>query len=99
MRVQTIKLTLAAALLAIFTLMTGYSVFAGEEQVTFGVGCYDVGKAALDGRKGISKVTKGWKGFREINTVYYDPSEVSVKDMEKALKEAGTYKETMKEEN
>lgn len=57
-----------------------------------------MGKAALEGRKGIRRVTSGWKGFREINTVYYDPSEISIKEMEKALKESGTYKETIKED-
>jgi hypothetical protein len=57
-----------------------------------------VGKAALEGRNGIKKVTRGWRGYREINTVYYDPSEISIKEMEKALRESGTYKETIKGE-
>jgi hypothetical protein len=57
-----------------------------------------VGKAALDGRNGIRKVTKGWKGMREINMVYFDPLKITIEEMEKALKKAGTYKETIKPE-
>ena len=57
-----------------------------------------MGKAALDGHTGISKVTKGWKGMREINTVYYNPSEITIEEMEEALKKAGTYKETINNE-
>ena len=78
--------------------MTGQGVFADEAQVIFGVGWYDVGKAALEGRNGISRVTKGWKGMREINTVYYNPSEITIGEMEKVLKKAGTYKETINTE-
>jgi hypothetical protein len=33
----------------------------------------------------------------EINTVTYDPEKISVKDMEDALKRAGTYRETVRE--
>jgi hypothetical protein len=57
-----------------------------------------VGKAALKGRNGIKRVTSGWRGFGEINTVYYDPSEISISEMEKALKKSRTYKETIKGE-
>ncbi len=57
-----------------------------------------MGKEALEGRNGISRVTKGWKGMREINTVYYDPSEITIEEMEKALKKAGTYKKTINNE-
>lgn len=31
----------------------------------------------------------------EINTVYYDPSKITIKDIEKALSEAGTYEKTI----
>ncbi len=34
--------------------------------------------------------------MREINTVYYDPSEITIGEMENVLKKAGTYKETIK---
>lgn len=36
--------------------------------------------------------------MREINTVYFDPLEITIEEMEKALKKAGTYKETIKPE-
>jgi len=41
-------------------------------------------------------VERGFKGKREINTVYYDPALISVPEMEAALKKAGTYLETEK---
>jgi len=31
----------------------------------------------------------------EINWVSYNPDEISIEDMEKVLKEAGTYRETI----
>jgi hypothetical protein len=37
-------------------------------------------------------VTSGFKGFKEINTVYYDPEQITIEDMQKALKAAGTYR-------
>ncbi len=37
------------------------------------------------------KVASGFKGFREINTVTYDPGLVSPDEMVSALKSAGTY--------
>jgi copper chaperone CopZ len=45
----------------------------------------------------VQKVDRGFRFFREINTVYYDPNVVTVEEMEKALKSAGTYVETIKE--
>jgi hypothetical protein len=51
-----------------------------------------VGKAALDGLDGIKKVTRGWQGGREINTVTYDPERITPEDMVTALKKAGTYR-------
>jgi len=56
-----------------------------------------VGKAALEGRPGIQSVTSGFKGFRETNTVVYDPTRISLKEMESALKNAGTYRGTADE--
>jgi copper chaperone CopZ len=50
-----------------------------------------VGKRALEGLEGIVEVRKGFHGFREINTVTYDPSVVTEAEMEAALKSAGTY--------
>jgi copper chaperone CopZ len=54
-----------------------------------------VGKAALEGLDGVKKVSNGWSDFTEINTVYYDPEKITVKEMEKVLKKAGTYKKTI----
>ena len=51
-----------------------------------------MGQSALEGLPGIKKVTKGFKGSREINTVYYDPGEISTEKMVAALKAAGTYR-------
>jgi hypothetical protein len=50
-----------------------------------------VGKSALEGLKGVIKVTSGFQGFREINTVTYDPRLISTQAMVAALKSAGTY--------
>jgi len=55
--------------------------------------------AALDGLKGVEKVTRGWRGFSEINKVYYDPSAITVREMEEALKKAGTYIRTFGQGN
>ena len=60
-------------------------------QVTFYVQWYDVGKAALDGLKGVKKVETGFKGTKEINKVYYDPTLITVETMQDALKKANTY--------
>jgi hypothetical protein len=37
-------------------------------------------------------VTTGFKSHKEIDTVYYDPQQITVDDMIKALKAAGTYR-------
>lgn len=50
-----------------------------------------MGKAALEGLPGVDKVTKGWRGSREINTVYYDPALTTPQRMIQALEKAGTY--------
>jgi hypothetical protein len=41
-------------------------------------------------------VENGFLDSKEINTVYYDPSLITVNEMEKALTEAGTYRGTVK---
>ena len=43
------------------------------------------------------QVTKGWKGWREINTVTYDPEKITVEEIVEILKEAGTYRGTVPE--
>jgi hypothetical protein len=55
-----------------------------------------VGKAALEGLKGIKKVETGFKNLKEINIVQYDPSLISAEEMEKALQLARTYRGTDK---
>jgi hypothetical protein len=50
-----------------------------------------VGKSALEGLKGVKEVRNGFRKFREINTVFYDPHLISADDMVAALKAAGTY--------
>ena len=44
----------------------------------------------------MKKVETGFRYFREIDTVYYDPAVITVEEMEKALKKAGTYRGTVK---
>jgi len=41
-------------------------------------------------------VSSGWEGAKETNTVIYDPDSVTLKEMEKALKQARTYRGTAK---
>jgi len=53
-----------------------------------------VGKAALEGLPGVKEVEKGFRGMREINTVHFDPGEITVEEMVKALTRAGTYRGT-----
>ena len=64
-------------------------------KAVFAVHCYDEGKDALKDMKGVTKVERGFRNFQEINTVYYDPKNVSITDLEQALKKSGTYIETL----
>jgi hypothetical protein len=41
--------------------------------------------------KGVKKVTSGFRGSKEINTVFYDPQKITPHSMKAALKAAGTY--------
>ena len=63
-----------------------------SSMAVFYVKWYTVGKAALEGLPGVKKVTVGFKGFKEINTVYYDPRQITVEEMVKVLKASGTYR-------
>jgi hypothetical protein len=51
-----------------------------------------VGRAALAGRPGVVEVLSGWRGFRETNTVLYDPAFITVEEMIEILKKTGTYR-------
>jgi len=53
-----------------------------------------VGRSALEGLDGVKSVTSGFSGFREINTVTFDPTVITRDQMESALKKAGTYSGT-----
>ena len=53
-----------------------------------------MGKAALEGLRGVKKIEKGFRGAREINTVTFDPAEITVARMVEALTRAGTYRGT-----
>jgi len=44
----------------------------------------------------VKRVERGFRNLKEINTVYYDPSVISIEEMEMALKKAGTYLGTLK---
>jgi hypothetical protein len=44
----------------------------------------------------VKKVEKGFHSRMEINTVYFDPSLITIEEMEIALKKGGTYLGTLK---
>jgi len=46
----------------------------------------------LEGLNGVKEVRKGFRGFREINTVVYDPRAITPDQMASALKGARTYR-------
>ena len=64
---------------------------ANWSKVVFFVSWYDVGQDALEGLRGVKLVNKGFQDSKETNTVWYDPAEIHIDEMEKALKDAGTY--------
>ena len=84
--------TLIALLIAV---SSWSAAFASEKpalsEIVFYVTWYGVGKAALEGLEGVKKVESGFKGFREINTVRFDPSLISPDKLINALKRAGTF--------
>ncbi len=48
------------------------------------------------GLKGVNRVERGLWNSKEIDTVYYNPSLITIEEMETALKKAGTYLGTLK---
>ena len=60
-------------------------------KVVFYVSWYDVGEAVLEGLKGVELVNSGFDDFTETNTVWYDPALIRIDQMERALRDAGTY--------
>ncbi len=74
------------------------TAFAQDKEISkviFKVKCYDEGKATLQGLEGIQMIETGFHYVHETDTVYYDPKVITIKDMETALKKAGTYLETI----
>ncbi len=55
-----------------------------------------MGEEVLEGLKGVELVNNGFHDFKETNTVWYDPAVIGIDQMEKALKDAGTYLGTAK---
>ena len=45
----------------------------------------------------MKEVRRGFRGFREINTVVYDPNAITPAEMVSALKAARTYRGTAEE--
>lgn len=44
----------------------------------------------------MKRVERGFRGFKEINTVVFDPAMITVEQMVDALKRAGTYRGILK---
>jgi copper chaperone CopZ len=76
---------------------TAFAQEQGMAKVVFTVKCYDDGKAALPGLKGVRKVETGIHYLKETDTVSYDPKIITIEEMETALKKAGTYVKTVRE--
>ena len=83
------------ALLLLSMMLIPMTLAASLQTDTFAVGCYDVGKAALDGQEGIMEVNNGWQGVQEVNRVTYDPHRISRAAIETRLKQSGAYIETL----
>ena len=106
---EEIMLALKNVIFRIFIVFTAFSFFissafpafaeesSSTSKVTFHVAWYDVGKSALEGLQGVTSVDKGFRFYKEINTVEYEADKISVEEMEAALKAAGTYKGIIEE--
>jgi hypothetical protein len=46
--------------------------------------------------EGIKRIDKGFHNSKEINTVYYEASKITIEEMEDALRKAGTYQGIIK---
>jgi len=55
-----------------------------------------VGEEALEGLQGVELVSSDFRNSMETNIVWYDPAFIGIDQMEKALKEVGTYLGTAK---
>jgi copper chaperone CopZ len=63
----------------------------GMAKAVFKVKCYDEGREALRGLKGIQRIETGFHDIHETDTVSYDPKVITIDEMEAALKKAGTF--------
>ena len=89
-------IVISAILLVLTGVMTvGQGQAESLRSDTFVVHCYDVGRDALTGRKGIHSVSSGWQDGHEVNRVTYDQEQTSRAEIEERLKQAGTYKATI----
>jgi hypothetical protein len=55
-----------------------------------------VAEEVLEGLKGVEIVSSDFRNSMETNIVWYDPALIRIGQMEKALKDAGTYLGTAK---
>jgi hypothetical protein len=55
-----------------------------------------VSEAALEGLKGIKRIDKGFHNFKEVNTVFYEVTTITIEEMKDALKKVGTYRGILK---
>ena len=76
----------------LFSASAALSQGKNTAETTFYVHWYSVGESALEGLDGVTDITKGFRGSKEINTVTYDPDKVSVEQMTEVLENAGTYR-------
>ena len=92
------RIMIALVLLVVlpWVMFTGVAVVQSENseesKAIFFVGWYDIGKTALEGMKGVISVDKGFQDGKETNTVLYDPTLITIKELESALKDAGTHR-------
>lgn len=93
-------LILPLVVLIVLLLVNDYRLSFAEDPklstVMFYVQWYDVGETALEGLDGIKRVDKGFHNFKEINTVYYGASSITIEEMKDALGKAGTYRGIVK---
>ena len=94
MKLKMMSVALTFSLLMIFA--SGHAETTGAEaRATFAVHCYTVGEHALRGQPGVISVEPGWRDFREVDRVVYDPEKISVEQMEQLLRQADTYVSTV----
>jgi hypothetical protein len=55
-----------------------------------------VSEEVLEGLKGVQRVYSHFIDPYEANTVWYDPALINIEQMEKALKDAAVYLQTVK---